>query len=370
MRQPPRCPFRDCPNHKRPAPRFYRRHGTYRAKCHKKPIRRFRCKACERTFSEQTFRCSYRDKRPDLNLMTLTFLLLGVGFRSGSRKARLSRRCYVKKARKLARNVALLDRNLQVRARRKHLVDGGPDHICAQMDELHTFEGCKYSRPVIASVLIERETRFAISSEVASILPTGKMTPRRIRQIARDEERFGKRVDESPDACRKSFRALGALFPGRTTFTLETDLRPMYPRYVRETLGERVLSHSRTPGSEPRGFGTPLFPINLFETIARDHMGRLRRQSWLHTKLREWLKLFMDLHRGAKNWATPRFNADRETPAQLLKLAPRALSDEELIGFRQDWGQYSPCPFGNGSRSMLDLHWDGVTKGPEMRVCA
>lgn len=370
MREPPRCPFRDCPNHKHPTARFFRRHGTYRAECHDEPVRRFRCKACERTFSEQTFRSSYRDKRPDLNWLTLILLSCGVGFRFGSRRVGLSRRCYVEKARKIARNIAHLDTNLQVRARRSHLVNGGPGHVTLQMDELHTFEGCSDSRPVIASSIVERESRFAIASEVGSILPSGKMTPRRMQQIARDERRHGKRIDESPEACKRAFGAVAELFPGRTVFTVESDESPMYPQCIRETLGGRVVMHSRTSGSAPRDNGTSLFPIHLFEAIARDHLGRLRSQSWLHTKERHWLKLFMDLHRGVKNWATSRFNGDRETPAQFLGIAPRALSMNELIGFRQDWGQYSPCPFGDGSRSMLDLHWKGVTPGPVMRVCA
>ena len=40
----------------------------------------------------------------------------------------------------------------------------------------------------------------------------------------------------------------------------------------------------------PRGYGTPLFPINHTEAILRDHTGRLRRQSWLASKLRRYLK--------------------------------------------------------------------------------
>ena len=370
MREPPRCPYRPCPNHRRPDGKFFVRNGTYRARCRSRRIQRYRCRGCSRTFSSQTFRADRYDKKPHLNERVLRLLVSGVGFRQGSRMTGLTRRNYTRKARKIARTAAALDRNLQLQARRRAKRFGARHLAELQMDELHSYEECRSTRPVVIANVIETGSRFQIASRVASILPSGTMTPRRLAQIARDEARFGKRVDESPSACIRAFRAAGRLFPNASAIRIDTDERAQYPRYIRAGMPDRLVVHSTTPGSAPRGFGTPLHPINLVEAIARDHMGRIRRESWLVTKRRRYLQLFVDLHRAVKNWAMPRFNRDVESPAQLLGIAPRLLRFRELFRWRQDWGQRSPCPFGTEGRSLVELGWKGVTRGYRGRRCA
>ena len=370
MRRPPRCPNRDCPNHRNPEGKFYVRHGTYRAQCRPQPIRRYRCKACRKTFSDQTFRGDRNDKKPHLNALVLRLLSSGVGFRFGSRMVGLSRRNYTRKARKLARVVSQLDANLQLRARRQTLRSRSIRGVTIQMDELETYEECRYSRPVIIANVIEAETRFQIASEVGSIRAKGKMTKRRVRQIKRDQERFGPRPDESPKACVRAFERAARLFPSPAPAHIQTDMRATYPKYIRAAFPGRAITHTVTPGKAPRGFGTPLHPITLMEAICRAHLGRVRRESWLTSKRRRYLQLFMDTHRAVKNWALSRFNRDLESPGQLLGFAPRKLRFEELFRWRQDWGQRSPCPFGDGRRSMLDLDWTRISPGARIRVCA
>lgn len=370
MNRPPRCPNRSCPNHRAPDGKFFLRHGTYRAKCRSRPIKRYRCKRCGRTFSDQTFRGDRYDKKPHLNKAVLEFICSGVGMREGARRVGLSRRNFTRKARKLARVAEALDANLQTRARRRTLACGGGLGFHIQMDELETYEGCRHSRPVLIANVVEVRSRFQIASEVASIRAKGPMTKRRIEQVERDEERLGPRVDESPAACLRAFGAAARLFPAPVGGRIDTDLRPTYPRYVRDTFRGRPIVHTKTPGSAPRGFGTPLHPINLMEAISRDHLGRIRKKSWLTSKCRKALQLFYGLLRAAKNWTRARFNRDRQSPGQLMGFAPRMLRMTELFRWRQDWGQRSPCPFGDGRRSHLDLHWRGTSPGPKVRVCA
>ena len=353
MFEPPFCPNRACPRFRDPAGRFYVRRGTYRAKCRPQPVPRFRCKTCDRWFSRQTFRADYRDHKPGVNLAVLTHLCSGVGFRQTARMVGLTRRNLVHKARKLARVGVAADRNLQVRERRRALLRGGPGAVALQMDEFITYEGCRYSRPVAIASVIEPWSRFFVASEVASIRPSGKMTERRRHQIAKDEARFGRRVDESPRACVDAFSRAARLFPTASVVVVDTDERPGYRGYIRRAFAKRRISHRRTPGSAPRGHGTPLFPINQTEAIARDLLGRIRRESWLVSKERRWLQLFVDLHRAIRNWTRPRFNFDAESPAELLGFAPRRLEWREFFRWRQDWGQRSPDPFGRGNRTLL-----------------
>ena len=353
MYEPPFCPNRACPRFRDPARGFYVRRGTYRAKCRTQPIPRFRCRTCGRGFSRQTFRADYRDHKPGLNLAILSHLCSGVGFRQTALVVGMTRNNLEAKARKLARVAALADRNLQVRARRRAIAGRGRHFVRLQMDELHTYEGCRSTRPVAVANVIESRTRFFIASKVASIRPSGRMTERRKQQIEKDEARFGPRVDESPAACRAAFAAAAELFPGVRMVAVDTDERASYPGYIRGAFPRQAIFHRRTPGSAPRGHGTPLFPINQTEAILRDHLGRVRRQSWLVSKERRWLQLFLDLHRAIRNWTRRRFNFDEETPAQLMGFARRRLTWKELFRWRQDWGQRSPDPFGDGKRTLV-----------------
>ena len=355
MYEPPHCPNEGCPRHRDPAGKFFVRRGTYRARCRSQPIPRFRCKTCGRGFSRQTFRADYRDHRPELNLVALRHLCSGVGYRQTAWLIGMTRNNLERKARKLARVAAAADHNLQVHARRRALAHGGHGRIRLQMDELLTYEGCRYSRPVAVANIIEPRSRFFIASRVASILPSGKMTERRIARIESDRKRFGPRVNESPRACREAFEAAAFLFPVAGSVAIDTDERSAYRGHIRRTFRGRSVLHRRTPGSAPRGHGTPLFPINQTEAILRDHLGRLRRDSWLVSKERRWLQPFMDLHRAIRNWTRRRFNFDDETPAEIIGFAPRALSWSELFRWRQDWGQRSPNPFGRGKRTLLRI---------------
>ncbi|MEO0649706.1 MAG: hypothetical protein AAFZ65_03390 [Planctomycetota bacterium] len=113
MFRPPFCPYRGCSAHHPTRPDFYVRHGSYRAQCRSRPIPRFRCKSCQRTFSSQTFRLDYHDHRPDLNAPLVQLLACGTGLRASGRQLGLSQRCTELKARKLGRHLRQLNLTLR-----------------------------------------------------------------------------------------------------------------------------------------------------------------------------------------------------------------------------------------------------------------
>lgn len=115
MFSPPFCPSPDCLAHRHPeaVPRgFFVREGSYRPKCRPKPVPRFRCKVCRRGFSQQTFRMDYCDNKPYLNAPLLELLSSGKGLRASGRELSLSRRCVQLKARKMARHLRRVNRDL------------------------------------------------------------------------------------------------------------------------------------------------------------------------------------------------------------------------------------------------------------------
>ena len=335
MFQPPRCPYRACSEHAAPSQSFWIRHGSYAAKCRSRPVPRFRCKACLRTFSRQTFRMDYRDHRPDINARLFRYLSSGVGLRQSSRLLGLTLRCTELKFRKLARHLRRLNLNLQIPL---------PEGSKLQFDEFETYEGRRNTRPLSVPVLIETSSRFIIWAESATIRPHGRMSPGRTRAVADDERRFGRRRDNSRRSIRRTLARGEALTSHLDRVTLQTDEKSVYPRLAKEIFGAGRLDHGRTNSRLARGTWNPLFPINHTEAMARDLSGRLRRDSWLVSKKRRYLDLGLQLLAAYLNHVRPRFNGETHSRAQMLGVTSRPLRPGELLGWRQDWGSRSISP--------------------------
>jgi transposase-like protein len=328
MFQPPRCPNRRCPQHARPARRFFVRRGSYHPKCRPSPVPRFRCKHCLRGFSRQTFRADYRDHRPDLNVPLFRSIASGIGLRQTARNLGLTLRCTELKFRKLARHLRRANLNL-----RGPLPKGSR----LQLDELETYEGRRNTRPLSVPLLIDRETRFMIWAESAPIRPHGRMSEARKRALAADEARFGPRRDTSRRAVRRTLERGAELARGLERVVLETDEKSTYPVLAREVFGDR-LAHATTNSKLARMTWNPLFPINHAEAMLRDLAGRMRRQSWLVSKRRRYLDLGLQLYMAYRNYVRRRFNHDEQSAAQLAGFVPRRLRFGELVSWRQDWG--------------------------------
>ncbi len=345
MFQPPRCPFRHCPQHLSPSPRFFVKRGFYHPLCRSQPVPRFQCRTCRRGFSRQTFRADYRDHRPALNAPLFMLLASGIGLRQSSRLLGLSLRCLELKARKIARHLRRLGINL-----------GRPlrGSVSLQFDELETYEGRRNTRPLSVPLLIERESRFVIWAESAPIRPHGRRSPARERAIAEDERRFGRRKDLSRRSVLRTLRRGAALCANDAEVRIATDEKPSYPGLLKRAFGKRLVEHSQTNSELARGTWNPLFPINHTEAMARDLMGRLRRESWLVSKKRRYLDLGLALWSAYRNFVRRRFNYDECSPAEHLGLVPRRLTAGEVLSWRQDWGRGSVHPLSSGRRSIAD----------------
>jgi len=346
MFDPPRCPNPACTQHASPRARFFVRNGHYPAKCRAHPVQRFVCKACGRSFSRQTFRQDYRDHKPHLNAELFSLLTSGVGLRQSSRLLGLSLRCTELKFRKIARHARELNRNLR---------GDLPREVRLQLDELETYEGRRNTRPVTLAVLIERPSRFMVGAESAPIPPSGKMSESRLEAIREDEKRFGKRRNESRRAVRAALREGARMAQHSSCIVLETDEKSTYPSLAREAFGCERLVHERTNSKLARGTWNPLFPINHSEAMARDLVGRLRRDSWLVSKLRRYLDLGMELYMAYRNYVRRRFNWDEQSPAQVLGFVERRMTPTELLSWRQDWGSRSIHPLARRNESVAEL---------------
>ena len=331
---PPRCPNPHCDHHAEPSGRFYLQKGCYQPSCRQEPVPRFRCKHCGRSFSRQTFRLDYRDRRPYDNELLFLLLASGIGLRQCGRVLRMNVRAVQEKKTKIAAAFALLHANLS---------PGLPTGRTYLLDEEETYEGASI-RPLTMPVVIEKETWFVVATAVGTIRRGAVRGSTRRRLEEADQWRYGTREDQSDLRVREVLAALATKAPaGR--LVLRTDQKQSYARIAAAIFGQR-LEHERTSSKRVRNHSNPLFPINVTMAMTRDNCGRLRRRSWLVTKKAERLQEHLQLFTIYRNYVRRRFNRDEEdnTPARGLGLLPRNLRPREVLAWRQDWGPRSIHP--------------------------
>lgn len=347
MFQPPRCPHASCPAHHAehlPDRNFYIRNGYYHPKCRAHRVPRFKCRACGRSFSRQTFRQDYRDHKPHLNAKLLELLAHGLGLRQSAMILKLSRRCCELKARKLARHLGRLNRNL---------LDQFPDGCSFQMDEMETFETERTVLPLTVPVLIEQESMFVVDARSAPIRPSGRMSRRRREAIRRREKAQGPRRNASRRCLRRVLRTGATFCKKLARVRIDTDEKTLYPVLLRQAFGPRH-EHRQSSSRLPRDSGNRLFPINHLNAMARYLTGRLRRRSWLASKRQQFLDQQLEVFKAYKNLVRPRFNGEAATPAMVLRLVHERLAPTDLVSWRQDWGWYSLHPT-DGRRSIREV---------------
>ena len=348
MFRPPFCPHRSCARHADPTPGFFAHHGSYRAKCRARPVPRFRCRTCRRTFSRQTFRQDYRDHKPHLNAALFNLVASGVGIRQCSRRLGLSLRCTELKLRKISRHARRLNLNLRQ--------DVG-SYASFHFDEFETYEAQRSTRPLSVPVLLESHSRYLVWAESATIRPRGKMTEKRLRSIAKSEIRHGVRKDRSRRSIQRTLARGADLVRGASIVELYTDEKLTYPGLAKRAFGRKRLVHSRTNSQVARTTFNPLFAVNHEEARMRDLMSRLRRRSWLVSKKRRYLDLGLQLHMAYRNLVLARFNGEEPSPAQLMGFVSRRLTIHEVLSWGQQWGERSPSPLSRGERNIgEELH--------------
>ncbi len=342
---PPRCPYRGCRYHHSPPTRFFHRHGRYQPRCRRRPVPRFRCRSCRRTFSRQTFRFDFRDRRPSVNLPLFGLLIGGMGLRQAQRTLGVDVHTVQDKLRKLGQLCRQLHRNLSPTL---------PDGRTFLLDEEETFE-CASIRPLTMPVLIERASWFVVATAVGRIRRLALPGSARRRRQARDERRNGRRRDESSQRVRETMQELQRRLHGGR-FVLQTDEKGSYAAIARRLFGDRVL-HETTSSELIRTTFNPLFPINVTMAMTRDNCGRLRRRSWLVTKKASRLRAHLHVFTIYRNYVRRRFNSDleHECPAWFLGLLPRALRPQEVLAWRQDWGPRSVHPISRSGAVSVGL---------------
>jgi transposase-like protein len=108
---PPHCPWPECSQHRAAerSPAFrYHRHGSFRRECAPRRVPRYRCLACGRTFSRQSFSTTYYLKRPKLLPWIASLLQASAGHRQIARTLTCAPSTVTRATARLGRHALLL----------------------------------------------------------------------------------------------------------------------------------------------------------------------------------------------------------------------------------------------------------------------
>lgn len=341
---PPFCPRKDCKNTYDPAPDFWRPAGFHRNNAKDIDVPRFFCLGCRRSFSVQTFRIDYCDQKPQLNAQLFDRRIQSGGIRETARRLPISRRGLVQKMRKIERQLRLLHENML-----------GPFRGDAEFsfDELVTHERDRVTGPLTLPILVETQSHFVVDALSRPMAPMQRNSPRRKARIARHEAVHGRRRSEERMAVTQVLRTLEPHVARQRLLVFRTDQKALYPGVLKEVFGVDRVLHAQFSGKPCKAPKSPLFQINLAAAMVRDLEPRLRRRSWLAAKSSFWLNHSLASFVIYRNCVRKRLNADDKgtCPASLLGFLPRALTIEECVRWRQDFGSRSLHPTGlTGSR--------------------
>ena len=277
-------------------------------------------------------------------------LASGMGLRQSARLLCLSRRVTELKARKISRHLGHVNRNLTDQ------FDRGARFM---LDEMETFEGERAVLPVTVPVLIETRSMYVIASDVATIRPSGQMSKERREAIQRSEEQIGRREDRSKSALQRTFRRLRFFTRKIEVVDFASDKKHMYSSLLRSFFAEKA-THKKVSSKLKRDQQfNPLRHINLTNAMARDLCGRLRRESWLVSKARRYLRLQLHVFAAYRNFIRRRINRQQGTPAEALGFLWRTAAFEDLLTWRQDWRLQSIHPLARREESVAEAR-DGA----------
>lgn len=274
------CPWPECGEHSRKT-RGYRflRQGFY-ATARRPKIPRFRCLACGRRFSRQTFSTSYYLKRSELLVPVAAGLVAGSAHRQIARSLGCAGSTVTRLSARLGRH-ALLLQSLAL----EHLGGSVTEPIAA--DHFETFEFTQ-DLPFGVLTLVGRDSWFVYGLDPAPHARTGKRTPwQEARRLARPHRR-------SRGGYRGSFRRgldlLGRMAPAGSPLSLACDGRQQLleahaAHHARESI---VLDIHPNPKRGPKGSprsreararDRAMFPVDQLHAILRHSRADHRRET-------------------------------------------------------------------------------------------
>jgi len=315
---PSRCPNPDCDSAESGFEYLkwgwhVRRHAPFR-------VRRFRCRRCRRTFSTQTFRYTYWQRRPDLDSRVRISGLSCAANRQIAQVVGCNKETVARKLERLGRHSL----RFQFRELQGTLL----------FDGLGTFEHSQFF-PYWLNAAVHAETSFALAFTDSPLRRSGNMTPGQRRRRAALEQRFGRPPRRSIEIGTAALLETLRPYLDESGIVLRSDEHPAYPLAIRRA-GLAHLPHRVTPGTDARTPLNPLFEINLTDLILRHTGSHLKRETIAFSRRRQAALEKAAIWAVHRNYMRPRRvrRPSGPSPAMLVGLADHRMSFDEIYGRR------------------------------------
>jgi hypothetical protein len=285
-------------------------------------VQRYRCVACRRYFSDQTFRTTYWLKRPELLVPVFHRLVGCSGFRQIAREFDVSPQTILGHSARLGRHALLFHQALRPQ---------GPPEEPLALDSFESFEFSQF-HPTGFHLLAGRHSHFFHGFTDSERRRSGRMSEaQKLRRL--QLERAHGRPD--PRAGPKEVTELLALVvPPDSHADLTSDEHPDYLRAV-QGLPRRSIAHHTVSSRAARTCRNPLFPVNLLDLLIRHCGANHKRETIAFSKRRqsaaERLFVLLVWRNYMKSFSERRRDA---SPAMRLGLLERRLRAPEVLAAR------------------------------------
>lgn len=279
----PSCPNSVCPYFE--TKEFVRKNGYFIRRCESRPIARFICKKCRKSFSHATGTLEFRQRKRRINSKLKGLLASSVSLRRCAFLLGVSRTTVDRKFLYLAKKANL--------SQKKFLesISGTVAHL--QFDDLITSEHTKL-KPVTVSLAVDKKRRFILGTEVGKIPAFGHLSEL-------SKSKYGHRENQHQQTLERLFQNIVPTLS--KDVTIESDEHRLY-RPITKSYLPKVQNHLQYKGGrgcivgqgELKRLGRdPLFTLNHSCAILRANMNRLVRKTWCTSKKLDRIKMHLDI---------------------------------------------------------------------------
>ena len=237
-----------------------------------KKIQRYQCKKCLKSFSDQTLRFDYRQKKRRINQSVFRLLCKGMSQRGVAQVLGINKKSVASRVIRFGKES------------RKHLLAQRckiQDLEEVMFDEMESFEHTKL-KPLTIPLMVDPQTRRILGVSVGKIAAKGLLAKISVKK-------YGKRKCERAKVLDELFSFSKCMM--KPECVLKSDESQHYPRVVRNYFPSGI--HERFKGRKPavvgqgemkKGGFDPLFALNQTAAMIRDNIKRLARRTWCTTK--------------------------------------------------------------------------------------
>lgn len=366
---PSHCPHKDCQHHTLSYPSAYSfsRYGSYRRKDDKRPIPRFKCHACNRTFSTQSFQCTYYLKRPELLIPVAAGINAGSAHRQLARSLSCAPSTVTRLSARLARQAICLH------AWALDSIEGITEPIV--FDHFESFVGCQEDALGLATPVGARSW-FVYGALPAPHRRAGRRSPAQLEKLAKRKRSFAP-AGQVAQSCRETFDCLSQMASPAEQLTLITDDHPTYKSVLsRHPEGERFVHRvygnpERGPKGSPRTLyakkrDRAMFAVDLTHGLMRHTLANHKRETLAFGRrtnaIAERAYLFIAWRNFIK-WRSER-KPDPTTPAMWAGLAKAPWTWQQVYRARLFPGR---LPISLGMMKIYRRDWTTPAVGNNVR---